>query len=78
MRVSDKWLKELVDIEESVIETYKEKGITTNKESIYEKQGGKLGDKLTLEKIKKKMPTLSDFQRILYVYESKQNVLCHN
>ena len=57
--------KELVDIEESVIETYKEKGITTNKESIYEKQGGKLGDKLTLGKIKKKMPTLSDFQRIL-------------
>ena len=61
--------KELVDIEESVIETYKEKGITTNKESIYEKQGGKLGDKLTLGKIKKKMPTLSDFQRIL----SKKN-----
>ena len=57
--------KELVDIEESVIETYKEKGITTNKESIYEKEGGKLGTKLTLEKIKKKMPTLSDFQRIL-------------
>lgn len=57
--------KELVDIEESVIETYKEKGITTDKESIYEKEGGKLGEKLTLEKIKKKMPTLSDFQRIL-------------
>lgn len=57
--------KELVDIEESVLETYKEKGITINKESIYEKQGGKLGDKLTLGKIKKKMPTLSDFQRIL-------------
>lgn len=57
--------KELVDIEESVIETYKEKGITTNVESIYEKQGGKIGNKLTLEKIKKKMPTLSDFQRIL-------------
>ena len=57
--------KELVDIEESVIETYKEKGITTNKESIYEKEGGKLGTKLTLEKIKKRMPTLSDFQRIL-------------
>lgn len=62
--------KELVDIEESVIETYKEKGITTNKESIYEKEGGKLGNKLTLEKIKKKMPTLSDFQRIL---EGKKN-----
>lgn len=57
--------KELVDIEESVIETYKEKGITTDKESIYQKEGGKLGSKLTLEKIKKKMPTLSDFQRIL-------------
>lgn len=57
--------KELVDIEESVIETYKERGITTNKESIYEKEGGKLGEKLTLGKIKKKMPTLSDFQRIL-------------
>ena len=57
--------KELVEIEESVIETYKEKGITTDKESIYEKEGGKLGNKLTLEKIKKKMPTLSDFQRIL-------------
>ena len=57
--------KELVDIEASVIETYKEKGITTNKESIYEKEGGKIGEKLTLGKIKKKMPTLSDFQRIL-------------
>jgi type IV secretory pathway VirB4 component len=62
--------KELVDIEESVIETYREKGITTNKESIYEKEGGKLGNKLTLEKIKKKMTTLSDFQRIL---ASKKN-----
>lgn len=57
--------KELVDIEESVIETYKEKGITTNKESIYEKEGGKIGEKLTLGKIKKRMPTLSNFQRIL-------------
>lgn len=57
--------KELVDIEESVIETYKEKGITSFKDSIYEKEGGKVGDKLTLGKIKKKMPTLSDFQRIL-------------
>ena len=57
--------KELVDIEESVIETYKEKGITSEKDSLYEKQGGKLGDKLTLGKIKKRMPTLSDFQRIL-------------
>ena len=57
--------KELIEIEESVIETYKEKGITTHKDSIYEKQGGKLGNKLTLDNIKKRMPTLSDFQRIL-------------
>ncbi len=57
--------KELADIEESVIEAYSEKGINTNKDSIYEKEGGKLGEKLTLEKIKKKMPILSDFQRIL-------------
>lgn len=62
--------KELVEIEESVIETYKQKGITTNKESIYEKEGGKLGNKLTLGKIRKKMPTLSDFQKIL---SSKNN-----
>lgn len=45
--------KELTDIEESVIETYKEKGITTYKESLYEKQGGKIGEKLTLRKYKK-------------------------
>ena len=57
--------KELADIEESVIETYKEKGITTYKESLFEKEGGKIGEKLTLGKIKKKMPTLTDFQRIL-------------
>ena len=62
--------KELVDIEESVIETYKAKGITTFKESLYEKEGGKIGNKLTLGKIKKEMPTLTDFQKIL---ASKKN-----
>ncbi len=62
--------KELVDIEESVIETYKSKGITTFKESLYEKEGGKIGNKLTLGKIKKEMPTLTDFQKIL---ASKKN-----
>lgn len=66
--------KELVDIEESIIETYKEKGITTNKDSIYEKQGGKLGNKLTLDKIKKKMPTFSDFQRILSKKENSKEL----
>ena len=66
--------KELVDIEESVIETYKEKGITTYKDSIYEKEGGKLGKKLTLGKIKKKMPTLSDFQRILLTKKNSKEL----
>lgn len=66
--------KELVDIEESVIETYQEKGITTYKESIFEKEGGKVGDKLTLERIKKKMPTLSDFQRILATKKNSQEL----
>lgn len=57
---------ELDEIENSVIETYKEKGIVENDaDSIYEKEGGKLGKKLTLGKIKKQMPTLSDFHRIL-------------
>ena len=66
--------KELVDIEESVIETYQEKGITTYKESIFEKEGGKVGDKLTLGRIKKKMPTLSDFQRILATKKNSQEL----
>ena len=57
--------KELSDIEESVIETYKEKGITNNVDSLYEKKGGKIGKKITLDKIKKKMPTLSDFHKTL-------------
>ncbi len=66
--------KELVDIEESVIETYKERGITSDKESIYEKEGGKIGNKLTLGKIKKRMPTLSDFQRILLTKKNSKEL----
>lgn len=57
--------KELVDIESAVIETYKEKGITQDKDSLYEKNAGEVNGKITLNKIKKKMPTLTDFQRIL-------------
>ena len=57
--------KELVDIESAVIETYKEKGITQDKDSLYEKDKGELNGKITLNRIKKKMPTLTDFQRIL-------------
>lgn len=62
--------KEMADIEDSVIEIYKEKGINQNVESIYEKSGGKVNGKITFEKIKKRMPTLSDFHRIL---KTKQN-----
>lgn len=57
--------KELVDIEAAVIETYKEKGITQDKESLFKKEAGKVEGRITLNKIKKQMPTLSDFQRIL-------------
>ena len=56
---------EIADIEKAVKEVYKEKGITKEKQSLYEKQGGKTEGKITLEKIKKKMPTLSDFYRVM-------------
>lgn len=66
--------KELVEIETAVIETYKEKGITQDKESLFEKDAGKLNGKITLSKIKKKMPTLSDFQRILATKENSKEL----
>ncbi len=62
--------KELVDIETAVIETYEEKGITQDKESLFKKEVGKVEGKIILNKIKKQMPTLSDFQKIL---EKKDN-----
>lgn len=62
--------RELADIESAVIETYEEKGITKEKESLFEKEAGKLEGKITLNKIKKTMPTMSDFHRIL---ETKEN-----
>lgn len=62
--------KELVDIETAVIETYEVKGITQDKESLFEKEVGKVDGKIILNKIKKQMPTLSDFQKIL---EKKEN-----
>ena len=40
--------KELVDIESAVIETYKEKGITQDKDSLYEKNAGEVNGKITL------------------------------
>ncbi len=62
--------KEISDVEIAVIETYRKFGITRNIESLYKKEGGKINGKITMNKIKKKMPTLSDFHKIL---ESKEN-----
>lgn len=39
--------RELADIESAVIETYEEKGITKDKESLFEKEAGKLEGKIT-------------------------------
>ena len=56
---------EIADIETAVKEVYRKKGITKDLNSIYEKEGGKIKGKITFGNIKKKMPTLSDFHRIL-------------
>lgn len=56
---------EIADIEKAVKEVYKEKGITKDMHSIYEKQGGKLEGRITFNNIKKKMPTLTDFHRVM-------------
>lgn len=56
---------EIADIEQAVKEVYKEKEITKDASSIYEKEGGKLEGKITFGNIKKKMPTLTDFHRVM-------------
>lgn len=56
---------EIADIEQAVKEVYKEKGITKDASSIYEKEGGKIEGKITFGNIKKKMPTLIDFHRVM-------------
>lgn len=56
---------EISDIEKAVKEVYKEREITKDRNSIYEKQGGKVAGKITLDSIKKKMPTLRDFHRVM-------------
>ena len=57
---------EITEIEVVVNQLYAERGITTDINSIYEKKGGKIDNgKYAIGKIKKKMPTLSDFQRKL-------------
>lgn len=66
--------RELADIETAVIETYEKEGITKNKESLYENKSGTINGKITLNKIKKKMPTLSDFQAILSTKENSKDL----
>lgn len=56
---------EIADIEQAVREVYREKQITKDKYSIYEKEGGKIEGKITFGNIKKKMPTLTDFHRVM-------------
>lgn len=66
--------REIADIEAAVIDTYKEKGITRDKESLFQREAGKIEGKITLNKLKKKMPTLSDFQRILATKENSKDL----
>lgn len=57
---------EITEIEIIVNQLYAEKGISTDIKSLYAKNGGKLDNgKYVVGKIKKKMPTLSDFQKKL-------------
>lgn len=56
---------EIGDIEKAVKEVYNEKGITKDIHSIYEKEGGTLEGKITFANIKKRMPTLTDFHRVM-------------
>lgn len=55
--------EEITETEIIVNQLYSEKGITSDVNSLYEKNGGKLQNgKYVVGKIPKKMPTLSDFQ----------------
>lgn len=56
---------EIADIEQAVREVYKEKEITKDIDSIYERTGGNYEGKITFGNIKKKMPTLTDFHRVM-------------
>lgn len=57
---------EITEIEVIVNQLYSDKGITTDVNSLYEKNGGKLENgKFAVGKIQKKMPTLTDFQKKL-------------
>jgi len=57
---------EITEIEVIVNQLYSEKGITSDVNSLYEKNGGKLENgKFAVGKIQKKMPTLTEFQKKL-------------
>lgn len=56
---------EIADIEKAVREVYKEKEITKDIHSIYQKEGGRIEGRITFGNIKKRMPTLTDFYRVM-------------
>lgn len=67
--------KELTDIEIAINEIYGKRGITKEVDSLYESKSGKLDNgKYTLGKIKKAMPTLTDFQAALSKRESSKEL----
>lgn len=67
--------KELSDIEIAVNEIYGKRGITKDVESLYESKSGKLDNgNYTMGKIKKNMPTFTDFQIALSKRESSKEL----
>lgn len=55
---------EITEIEIVINQLYTERGITSDVNSLYLKEGGKIdNNKFVVGKINKKMPTLSDFQK---------------
>ena len=58
--------EEITEIEIVINQLYAERGITSDVNSLYLKEGGKLENgKYVVGKIPKKMPTLTDFQKKL-------------
>ena len=67
--------KELSDIEVAINEIYSKKGITKDVNSLYESKSGKLENgKYTIGKVRKSMPTFTDFQQALYKRESSKEL----
>ena len=57
---------EMTEIEIVVNEIYKDKGITEDVNSLYQENDGKIANnKYVVGEVKKKMPTLTDFQKRL-------------